>query len=104
MNKCYYNKAKDIVKALQNTLPDCGDAYHELWNAWTTHIDPYNMAMYFEKYNFTFIGYFYVKNPKGLYNIGLIAEDKDGNRFWSHWREDWYENWQKYFPELYEED
>lgn len=104
MNKYYYNKAKEVVAALQHQLYDSGDATHELLNTWVCALDPYDMVKTLEKHNLTIIGYFYLTEPKMKLDIGIIAENKNGERIWCHARKVWFEDWKEDYPELYEEE
>ena len=98
-----YKKAKQIVQALEHELYDSGDAHHEYWNTWVLALDPYDMAESAEKFNLTIIGYFKLKEPKHGLDIGIVAEEKDGNRIWCHAKKVWFEDWKEEFPELYKE-
>lgn len=104
MNKYYYNKAKEVVTALQHQLYDSGDATHELLNTWVCALDPYDMVKTLEKHNLTIIGYFYLTEPKMKLDIGIVAENKNGECIWCHARKVWFDDWKEEFPELYEED
>ena len=94
-------KVKEVIIALQHQLYDQGDATHELLNTWVCALDPYDMVETLEKHNLTIVGYFYLTEPKMRLDIGVVAEDKDGERIWCHARKAWFDDWKEEYPELY---
>lgn len=98
-------KTKQIIKALNHELYNCGDAYHELWNTWICALSPYEMVESAYKFNFTILGYFKLDQPKLGLDIGVVAENNyNGERFWCHAKKAWFEDWKEDYPELYEEE
>lgn len=99
----YFLKAKEIVVAMSNKLYDNGGYPHEMWNEWACCVNPYDMAKICEENSITVIGYFPLYEwKKGDLDIGVLAEDNKGDRFWCHANSMWFERWRKMFPELYE--
>lgn len=96
-----FDKAKEIAEAFEHQLYDPGDAPHEMWNGWLMGIDPYDIAAHLKEDKITIIGWFYLTYPKGDLDIGVVAEDFEGDRFWCHAKKSWYSNWKKWYPELY---
>ena len=96
----YFHTAKEIVQGLQNKLYSPGDAYHEMWNGWIG-INPYEMAQDMVKHKLIIIGYFPLSNVLDTRDIGIVAEDKDGDRFWCHANSVWFAHWEEKYPELY---
>ena len=99
----YFHTAKEIVQGLQNKLYSPGDAYHEMWNGWIG-INPYEMAQDIVKHKLIIIGYFPLSTVLDTRDIGIVAEDEDGDRVWCHANSVWFEPWEEYFPELYKEE
>jgi len=67
---------------------------HEMWNGWISS-DLIEMAQACAKYNIKIIGYFQLSNPRPLIgktflDIGIVAEDNDGSRFWCHASKRWF--------------
>lgn len=83
----YHKDAEEIYAALQNKLLRDQIGYHEQWNAWLSY-DLYEMAYYCRKEKIKIVGYSEDIIPKhswtGLLDIGICAEDEDGQRFWCH--------------------
>lgn len=90
-NEKYYDAAKEIYKILSGGeyLGDRG--YHEMWNAWIgcSCQEMYNNL---REEKLTLIGWFWLSKVKhGFFSdcdIGIIAEDENGDRFWCHWDKD----------------
>ena len=101
----YFNKAKEIVNALQNKLLPDEVGYHEMWNGWVSH-DPYEMACELSKERMSVIGYIELDKPKHNFSgkdmdIGIACENADGERFWCHARSEYITGMKELFPELF---
>jgi len=96
-------KITEILQALNHELYDCGDAYHELWNTWVCALTPYDLLESIEKFNLTIIGYFKLAKPKLGLDIGVVAENQKGERFWCHAKKAWFDSWRDEYPQLYNE-
>lgn len=87
-NAQYYYAAKEVFDILSGSeyLGDHG--YHEMWNAWIGRScqEMYNNL---REEKLTLIGWFRLSEIKhGWFSdcdIGIIAEDENGDRFWCHW-------------------
>lgn len=99
-NTKYFEEAKNVVEAMSHELYDEGDAFHEMWNGWID-CNPYDMAANAKEEQITIIGWFKLRRPKGDLDIGIVAEYPDGDRFWDHASSEWFTNWRKWYPELY---
>ena len=89
----YNQMAGTVVKAIQNRLENYEIGYHEMFNSWLSS-DPWEMAQACAKKNLTIIGSCYDITPKHamfsgeLLDVGICAEDEDGDRFWCHFKSD----------------
>lgn len=89
----YNQMAGTVVKAIQNRLENYEIGYHEIFNSWLSS-DPWEMAQACVKKNLTIIGSCYDIPPKHamfsgeLLDVGICAEDEDGDRFWCHFKSD----------------
>ena len=87
----YNQMAGTVVKAIQNRLENYEIGYHEIFNSWLSS-DPWEMAQACVKKNLTIIGSCYDIPPKHamfsgeLLDVGICAEDEDGDRFWCHFK------------------
>lgn len=98
-----FNMAKEIALAMKHKLYDEGDAVHEMWNGWIT-CNPYEMAKTAKEEDLTVIGWFTLTAwKKRDLDIGIVAEYPNGDRIWCHAASRWFANWEKWYPELYEE-
>ena len=84
----YRKDAEEIQAALKNKLLRDEIGYHEMWNAWLSY-DLYEMAQYCRKEKIKIVGYSEDIIPKHswvgtLLDIGICAENEDGERFWCH--------------------
>lgn len=92
-NAKYREKAKEVLRGIQNKLHGDELGYHELWNAWL-YGTPYEIAKECIANNMKVIGYSPDILPKhtmlsgDLLDIGVCAEYDDGERFWCHFRSD----------------
>lgn len=107
IHKRDFVKAKEIAQAFKHEMYDAGDAEHEMWNGWLMGLSPYELADNIKEDDISIIGWFPLnisKRYKGdRCDIGVVAEDNtSGSRFWCHAVSDWYSNWEKRYPELYE--
>jgi hypothetical protein len=102
---CKSTLAKKVALALEHELYDDGGTCHEMWNGWIG-CDPYEFAQNLDKYHLIILGYFKLKSlkPGTLLDIGIVAEDEDGERFWCHYSSKWIKDWKDEYPELYKED
>lgn len=94
----YHSKAKEIVKRLQRTIPLGDIGYHEMWNGWIG-CDAYEFAQAVDDKEFEIIGVCYeiepkigVIDPSWLYDVGIVCEYKNGERFWCHYKSDYLSN------------
>lgn len=94
----YKEEAKKIVKAIKNEVPfepECIGS-HEIWNSWID-VDPYQMASNCLYENITVIGFCYLRKESKflstdtVLDIGIVAEDESGERFWCHSSSKWFE-------------
>lgn len=87
----YKDKAKEILKNIQNKLHRDEIGYHEMWNAWV-YGTPYEMASYCVKNKMNVIGHSTEIIPKmamfsgDILDVGVCAEYENGERFWCHCR------------------
>ena len=98
-----FDKAREIALAMKHEMYDEGDATHEMWNGWIT-TDPYKMAKTAKEQDIFVLGWFKLKDYQRRMNgldIGIVAEDFNGNRIWCHAKSSWFEKWEKWYPELY---
>lgn len=99
----YDKAAKELIAAMKNKIPfDSKDiGYHEMWNGWLD-CDPWDMAAECEDQKIKVVGYCELGDySKEItlnreLDIGVVAEDEFGNRFWCHAFSDWFtgEEWQ----------
>lgn len=100
-NNKYKDKAKEIIKNIQNKLLYDEIGYHEMWNSWL-YGTPYEMAAYCEKEKIKIIGHSTDITPKttmfskDTLDIGVCAEYEDGKRFWCHYSSSNIEQLKKY--------
>ena len=98
----YKEEAKKIVKAIKNEVPfepECIGS-HEMWNSWID-VDPYQMASNCLYEHITVIGFCYLRRESKflstdtVLDIGVVAENEDGERFWCHANSKWFndEEW-----------
>lgn len=89
----YNQMAGTVVKAIQNRLENYEIGYHEMFNSWLSS-DPWEMAQACAKKNLIIIGSCYDIPQKHamfsgeLLDVGICAEDEDGDRFWCHFKSD----------------
>ena len=89
----YREKAKDILKNIQNTLHGDELGYHEMWNAWLFG-SPYEIAQTCMKEKINIVGHstdIILKHAMfgdDVFDIGVCAENEDGERFWCHFNSD----------------
>ena len=87
----YNAKAGEIVKSIQNRLGSYEIGSHEMWNSWLSS-DPWELAQACVKEKLTILGSCYDIDPKhamfsgDLLDVGICAEDEDGDRIWCHFR------------------
>lgn len=87
----YREKAKEVLKGIQNKLHGDELGYHELWNTWL-HGTPYEIASYCVKNNMKVVGHSTDITPKiamfsgDTLDVGVCAEYDDGERIWCHFR------------------
>ena len=87
----YKDKAKEILKNIQNRLHRDEIGYHEMWNTWV-YGTPYEMASYCVKNKMNVIGHSTEIIPKmamfsgDILDVGVCAEYENGERFWCHCR------------------
>ena len=104
-NDKYREKAKEVIKNIQNKLLLDEIGYHEMWNAWL-YGTPYEMAEYCIKEKIKIVGYSTDVTPKtamfsgDLLDAGVCAECEDGTRFWCHYRSEDIKNLIERYPEL----
>lgn len=90
-NTKYYDAAKEVYDILSDSEYVGEHGHHEMWNAWigSSCQEMYNKL---KENDLTLIGWFWLSEIKhGWFsdcNIGIIAEDKGGDRFWCHWDKD----------------
>lgn len=98
----YLEEAKAVAYAMDHEMYDMGDACHEMWNGWID-VNPYDMASNAKDNHIMIVGWFKLSIQKwdGDLDIGIVAEDEDGERFWCHASSKWFEKWKEYYPELY---
>ena len=93
---------QEVYEALKNNsnVLDCGE--HSWDNSWLREIPV--MTKRLNEYGDKFIGWFPLSSPTytcGIkQDIGMVAETKDGDRYWCHFMSDMVES----FIEEYEEE
>lgn len=86
----YNRKAGEILDALQQKLsPDEAGAKTQ-WNSWLSS-NPWELAQFCTEKKLTIRGHCTDIAPKrswggDLLDVGICAEDEDGDRFWCHFR------------------
>jgi hypothetical protein len=87
----YRERAKEVLVSLKNKLHRDEIGCHEMSNAWV-YGTPYEIAQHCEKDGIKVVGYCPDICPKiamftgDTLDIGVCAEDEDGERFWCHFR------------------
>lgn len=87
----YREKAKEILKNIQNKLSVDEIGYHEMDNSWL-YGTPYEMAKYCIRDKTTILGHSNDIIPKtslfsdDALDIGVCCAYEDGERFWCHYR------------------
>ena len=107
----YFEKAKEIVKAMNTELPEYEAGEHEWENSWVDG-DPYLLAKNCMKFGYKLLGYFKLAEPRRYFffpalsdsEIGFVCETKDGKRFWCHAFNEYLENLPVFYGEFYNED
>jgi hypothetical protein len=91
----YHTKAREVVEALQNVIPYDAIGDHEMWNGWVG-VDAFEFAQASVDENFKVIGVCYDIEPKSgvidrswMYDVGVVCECDDGERFWCHYKSDY---------------
>lgn len=86
----YATEAMEVMKALQNRLPEYEIGCHEMYNAWISY-DPYEMAAECKDKKMKVVGICEEITPKRnlfcpdfILDIGICAEYEDGDRIWCH--------------------
>ena len=88
-NLKYLDKAKEVIKNIDNKLYKDQIGYHEMWNSWLFG-SAFEVASACIKNDINIVGYCSDITPKINYisneplNIGVCAEYSDGERFWCH--------------------
>lgn len=88
----YNTDAGKLVQAIQNQMYSDEIGYKEMWNAWLS-TNPWEMAQYCKKHKIAILGHCKDIVPKkamfsgDIMDVGVCAEDEDGDRFWCHFRE-----------------
>ena len=101
----YREKAKEVIKNIQNRLLYDEIGYHEMWNSWL-YGTPYEMAAYCIKEKIKIVGHSTDITPKiamfsgDTLDVGVCAEYEDGERFWCHYRSSDIEMLLKRYSEL----
>lgn len=82
--KKYEEKAKTLMKALQNEMAEYEIGHHCMDNTWIRY-DPYEMAAIVAERELTVLGVCTSIPPKDRSaDTGICVEEKDGTRFWCH--------------------
>lgn len=99
----YDKAAKELIAAMKNKIPfePANIGYHEMWNGWLD-CDPWDMAAKCEDQKIKIVGYCELEaySRENTFNIdldiGVVAEDEFGSRFWCHASSNWFngEEWQ----------
>ena len=94
----YHSKAREVVERLQRTIPIGDIGYHEMWNGWIG-CDAFEFAQACVDEEFEIVGVCYeiepkigVIDPSWLYDVGIVCEYKNGERFWGHYKSDYLSN------------
>lgn len=107
-----YNRAAgDLIASLKNSLTRDEIGKKEQWNAWVSS-NPWELAQNCRKEKLKIVGHCREIVPKeswasgDLLDVGICAEDEDGDRIWCHFRgtdiermTKMYERYQKYIKE-----
>lgn len=87
----YHEKAKEVLRGIQNKLHGDELGYHTMWNSWL-YGTPYEIAKECVANNMRVIGYSTDISPKhamfsgDLLDAGVCVEYDNGERFWCHFR------------------
>lgn len=101
----YREKAKEVLKNIQNKLLLDEIGYHEMWNSWL-HGTPYEIASYCVKEKIRIVGHSTdITNKIAMFSgetldVGVCAEYEDGERFWCHYRSSDIEKMLEMYSEL----
>lgn len=91
----YYKDACEVVKTLQNTINHDAIGNHEMWNAWIG-TDAYEFAQNLKHEQITLLGVCYdityKENMYDTYDVAIVCEYEDGERFWCHYKSEWLKN------------
>ena len=106
IEKIYRDKAIEIINILKNKkIPAHKVGYHVMDNSWIDY-DPYTLASKLEARKLKLLGTHKLEIPKpsivGKLDILIVAEEEDGTIINCHYRLDYIEKMEKYFPELFE--
>lgn len=91
----YAKEISEVKKAMANKLPNMEDEYrHEMWNGWVCG-DYIDMTIACLENDIKVIGYFPLTWNKQIghfttLDIGVVAEEADGERFWCHASSKWF--------------
>lgn len=104
----YREKAKEVLKSLENKLYVDEIGPHSMWNAWLDN-SPYDIAANCRKEKIRIIGVCTDIVPKTTFfgtvlDIGVCAEHEDGERFWCHFDSDTIASMKKRYKELLDKD
>lgn len=93
------------LMGLFNNMYDCGDAYHEEWNAWIG-ADWYEMAFNLREEDFILVGIspapWNVDYIFGEGNsVAFVCENENGIRFWCHGSKRWVEDMRSETRDIY---
>lgn len=104
-NNKYREKAKEVIKGIQNKLLYDEIGYHEMWNSWL-YGTPYEIASYCIKEKMKIVGYCtdittkYAMFSGDPLDAGVCAEYEDGTRIWCHYRSEDIKSMIERYPEL----
>lgn len=89
----YNSFAGEIIEKIQSKMIYDEIGYHEMANGWLSS-DPWEMAKSCKERKYCVIGHSSDITPKTamfsgeVLDVGVCAEDEDGERFWCHFRSD----------------
>ena len=101
MRERYHQGASEVIEKLRNSVPYDVIGYHEMYNAWVG-CDAYEFAQSIKNERIDIIGVCYEVPTKDtafdMFDVGIVAEDETGERFWCHYKNDWlkdlFEDWE----------
>ncbi len=101
----YREKAKEVLKNIQNPIHGDELGYHEMWNAWL-EFSPYEIAQTCIKEKLNIVGHSadiiakHTMFGNDILDIGVCVENEDGERFWCHFKSEYIKKMVSRYKEL----